>query len=57
MWSRTFGWGCSMARNGKLLPSLVDNQAQAEGALAEMAALERKMIQADLDMREVCDAA
>ncbi len=46
-----------MAKKAKLNPSAVDNQAQAEGALAEMAALERKMIQADLDMRETCDAA
>lgn len=46
-----------MAKTAKLHTSPVDTQAQAEGALAEMAALERKMIQADLDMREVCDAA
>ncbi|MDR2502942.1 MAG: host-nuclease inhibitor Gam family protein [Deltaproteobacteria bacterium] len=46
-----------MAKKANLIPSLVDNQAQAEGALAEMAALERKMIQADLDMRDICDAA
>ena len=40
-----------------VLHATVDNQAQAEGALAEMASLERKMIQADLDMQEVIDAA
>lgn len=46
-----------MAKKNGLIPSLVDSQTQAEGALAEMAALERKMSQADLDMRETCDAA
>ena len=46
-----------MSKKGKLIPSLVDNQAQAEGALAEMAALERKMIQADIEMQEICDGA
>ena len=46
-----------MPKKPKLNGSIVDNQAQAEGALAEMAALERKIIQADLDMRETCDAA
>jgi len=46
-----------MAKKPRLHATAVDNQTQAEGALAEMAALERKMIQADLDMREICDAA
>jgi len=46
-----------MAKKAKLHPQTVDDLTQAEGALAEMAALERKMIQAALDMQEVCDTA
>jgi phage host-nuclease inhibitor protein Gam len=46
-----------MAKKAKLHPQTVDDLTQAEGALAEMAALERKILQALLDMREVCDTA
>ncbi|MDR1398128.1 MAG: host-nuclease inhibitor Gam family protein [Desulfarculales bacterium] len=46
-----------MPKTAKLHGPAVENQAQAEGVLAEMAALERKMIQADLEMREACDLA
>jgi phage host-nuclease inhibitor protein Gam len=41
----------------KLHGPVVDEQRQAEGALAEMAALERKIAQATLEMQETCDAA
>jgi phage host-nuclease inhibitor protein Gam len=46
-----------MAKKVVLHGPVVDDQTQAEGALAEMAALERKMTQADLDAQEICDAA
>ena len=46
-----------MAKKAALHGPVVDDQKQAEGALAEMAALERKMAQAKLDMQEECDAA
>jgi phage host-nuclease inhibitor protein Gam len=46
-----------MAKKAVLHGPVVDDQKQAEGALAEMAALERKMIQADLEAREICDEA
>lgn len=46
-----------MAKKAKLHGPAVDDQKQAEGALAEMAALERKIMQATLAMREEVDAA
>jgi phage host-nuclease inhibitor protein Gam len=46
-----------MAKKATLHGPVVDDQRQAEGALAEMAALERKKAQAKLAMQEECDAA
>jgi phage host-nuclease inhibitor protein Gam len=46
-----------MAKKPVLHGPVVDDQKQAEGALAEMAALERKVAQAKLAMQEECDAA
>ena len=46
-----------MAKKATLHGPVVDDQKQAEGALAEMAALERKVAQAKLTMQEECDAA
>ncbi|MDR2055634.1 MAG: host-nuclease inhibitor Gam family protein [Desulfovibrio sp.] len=46
-----------MAKKPVLHGPVVDDQKQAEGALAEMAALVRKMAQAKLAMQEECDAA
>lgn len=46
-----------MAKKAKLISMTVDDQKQAEGALAEMAALERKIEQAKLVMQEEADAA
>lgn len=41
----------------KPCPYIVENRAQAEGALAEMAALERKKIAIEADMQEAIDLA
>jgi phage host-nuclease inhibitor protein Gam len=46
-----------MAKKPTLHGPVVDDQKQAEGALAEMAALERKIAQVKLAMQEECDAA
>jgi phage host-nuclease inhibitor protein Gam len=46
-----------MAKKATLHGPVVDDRKQAEGALAEMAALERKMAQAKLTMQEECDEA
>lgn len=46
-----------MAKKAILHGPVIDDQMQAEGALAEMAALQRAMFKAELDARDICDAA
>ena len=41
----------------KPTPCIIENRGQCEGALAEMAALDRKLVEVESDMQEIIDAA